>query len=260
VAKRFHIWSILKSYGYHSGVFLNGVKSEVPAELDPRGLRADSFPGQTGSRERGRRAFNSRGGRVHAREALARASKVALVGLFVALICLPVLQGCDGDENTADAGTTSSSTSIDASQSGDIEGQVGEALEVGSALVTVRALQSTFQPAVPAQRLSDQSPSAPGAGESFYQAYVRVENRDTAPIRVDPNNFACAIGDVVVGVEPTRSGPLPRSLLKNASLDLLLTFKGPAGYEALLLYDPPWYRGTVRVSPGAAVEETTTSS
>jgi hypothetical protein len=176
------------------------------------------------------------------------------------MLCLPVLQGCDGDESAADGGTTSSSTSSDASRSGDIEGQVGESLEVGSALVTVRALQSTFQPAMPAQRLSDQSPTAPGAGESFYQAYVRVENRDTDPIRVDPTNFACAIGDEVVGVEPTRSGPLPRSLLKNASLDLLLTFKGPAGYEALLLYDPPWYRGTVRVSPEAAGEGSTTSS
>jgi len=183
----------------------------------------------------------------------------ALLLLLVGLVCLPVASGCDGDENGADGETTSSSTTGEGAQSGDIEGEVGDALEVGSALVTVRALQATFQPAVPAQRVSEQTPTAPAAGESFYQAYVRVENRETDPIRVDPNDFACAIGDMVAGIEPTLSGPLPRSLLKNASLDLLLTFKGPAGYEPLLLYNPPWYRGTVRVSP-QAVEETTTTS
>ncbi len=164
-------------------------------------------------------------------------------------MCLPTLYGCDGGGEGSDAATTSSSTPRDGSKSGDIEGQVGDALEVGAALVIVRALQSTFQPALPSQRLSDQTPTAPEAGESFYQAYVRVENLGTDPIRVDPNGFACAIGDTVASVEPTRSGPLPRSLLKNASLDLLLTFKGPAGYEPLLLYDPPWYRGTVTGEP-----------
>ena len=179
--------------------------------------------------------------------------------LLIALVCLPTLYGCDGSDEGAEAATTSTSTSSDGSKSGDIEGEVGDALEVGAALMTVRALQSTFQPALPAQRLSDQSPTAPEAGESFYQAYVRVENRGTDPIRVDPNDFACAIGDAVVSVEPTRSGPPPRSLLKNASLDLLLTFKGPAGYEPLLLYDPPWYRGTVRVSPPAVQKDTTTT-
>jgi hypothetical protein len=199
--------------------------------------------------------------RVRACTEKTQAYRVMLFSLLlVALVCMPTLYGCDGDGDGADAATTSSSTPSDGSKSGDIEGEVGDALEVGSALMTVRALQSTFQPALPAQRLSDQSPTAPEAGESFYQAYVRVENRGSDPIRVDPNDFACAIGDAVVSVEPTRSGPLPRSLLKNASLDLLLTFEGPAGYEPLLLYDPPWYRGTIRVSPQAVQEDTTTTS
>lgn len=185
---------------------------------------------------------------------------VLTVSVLAALVCLPALYGCDGSENGADAATTSSSVESQGSKSGDIDGLVGDSLEVGAALMTVRALQATFQPASPAQRLSDQSPAAPETGESFYQAYVRVENRGTDPIRVDPNDFACAIGDTVAAVEPTRSGPLPRSLLKNASLDLILTFKGPAGYEPVLLYDPPWYRGTVRVTPPATEEDTTTTS
>ncbi len=184
---------------------------------------------------------------------------LVLLLLMIGVVCLPLVAGCDGEEDQVDNETTSSTTNVDGSQSGDIEGVVGDALEVGVSLVTVRALQATFQPATPEQRLSEQTPTAPEAGESFYQAYVRVENRETDPIRVDPNHFACAIGDTVASIEPTRSGPLPRSLLKNASLDLLLTFKGPAGYEPLLLYNPPWYRGTVRVSP-QVVEETTTTS
>jgi len=189
-----------------------------------------------------------------------RARRVtALLLLLIGLACVPVVLGCSGEEEQADGETTSSSISGDGSQSGDIEGAVGEALEVGGALVTVKALHSTFQPATPVQRLSEQTPTAPEAGESFYQAQVRVENRETDPIRVDPNHFACAIGDTVSRIEPTRSGPLPRSLLKNASVDLLLTFKGPAGYEPILLYNPPWYRGTVRVSP-QVLEETTTTT
>ncbi|MFH0917263.1 MAG: hypothetical protein V1912_12575, partial [bacterium] len=118
--------------------------------------------------------------------------------------------------------------------------------------------QATFQPAMPLQRLSEQTPSAPASGESFYQAYVRVENGGATPIRVDPSDFACAVGDTVARIEPTRSGPLPRSLLENTSLDLLLTFKAKAGFEPVLLYSPPWYDGVVRIGPQA--EETTTTS
>ena len=154
--------------------------------------------------------------------------------------------GCTSEEAT-DGSTTS--TDEDAQPSGDIDGTVGEAIEVGEALVTVRALQETFHPATPEQRMSEQTPVAPESGESFYQAYVKVENGGVVPLRVDPEDFACVVGDAVIGVEPTRSGPAARSLLKNSSLDLLLTFKGDAGHEPVLLYSPPWYDGTIRVLP-----------
>lgn len=222
------------------------------APVGSGGLQSDE-PRPYGPRADGPRMNDPRMGGERARGLL------VLLLLSVGLVCLPLVLGCDGDENAVAGETTSSSDTGGGSQSGDIDGQVGDALEVGSALMTVRALQATFQPAMPTQRLSEQTPVAPADGESFYQAYVRVANRDTDPIRVDPNDFACAIGDTVAGIEPTRSGPLPRSLLKNASLDLLLTFKGPAGYEPLLLYNPGWYRGTVRVSPQTVGETTTTS-
>jgi hypothetical protein len=147
--------------------------------------------------------------------------------------------------------TTSSTESVSA-PSGDIEAAVGDEIKMGYALVTVRALQPTFNPVAPAQRLSEQAPTAPEGNESFYQAYVKVENDGMTPIRVDAEDFACAVGDSVVGIEPTWSGPPDRSLLKGSSIDLLITFKAKAGYEPVLLYSPSWYDGTIRVRPVSA--------
>ena len=76
---------------------------------------------------------------------------------------------------------------------------------------------------------------------------MKVENKGVTPVRVDPEDFACAVGNSVVGIEPTWSGPPARSLLKNSSMDLLVTFKAKAGYEPVLLYSPSWYDGTIRV-------------
>jgi len=180
------------------------------------------------------------------------------VTVTLAAACLIWATSCDSGSGESVDGTTSTSADGQAPESGDIEGRVGAEVEVGDAVVTVRALQATFQPAMPAQRVSEQTPSAPAPGEAFYQAYVRVENRGISPVRVDPNDFACAVGNSVVVIEPTRSGPLPRSLLGSTSLDLLLTFKGQAGFVPILIYSPPWYQGTIRISPQA--EETTVTS
>lgn len=156
---------------------------------------------------------------------------------------------CTPDEETLDS--TSSTADSSSAPSGDIEAAVGEEIEVGHALVTVRALQPTFNPVAPEQRLSEQDPAAPEGNESFYQAYVKVENDGVTPIRVDAEDFACAVGNAVVGIEPTWSGPPARSLLKSSSIDLLITFKAKAGYEPVLLYSPSWYDGTIQVRPAS---------
>lgn len=177
--------------------------------------------------------------------------------LLVVLSCLWLAPACTIGGGGTDA--TTSSTEPEGPESGDVEGVVGETIKVGGATIVVRALHSTFQPATPEQRLSEETPTAPGTGETFYQAYVRVANTGEAatPIRVDAEDFVCAVGQAVVAIEPTRSGPYPRSLLKNTSLDLLLTFKAAAGYRPVLIYTPPWYDGMITVSP--EVEETTAS-
>lgn len=164
--------------------------------------------------------------------------------------CVGWMAGCDSDRRSSTESATSSTEKVEVG-SGDIEGAVGDRIKVGAAIMTVRALQATFQPAVPEQRLSEQTPPAPGSGESFYQAYVTVENTDVSPLRMDAEDFICATGDSVVAIEPTRSGPLPRSLLKNTSLDLMLTFKAEAGYQPILIYRPAWYDGVITVSPAS---------
>ena len=173
----------------------------------------------------------------------------SLAFLLMLSLALFSLTGCESDDGEAVDDATTSSSEGQSAESGDVVAEVGEPVTVGNARVIVNALQETFQPVLPTQRLSEQTPSAPEAGESFYQAYVRVENLATDPVRVDATDFTCLVGNTVVAIEPTRSGPVARSLLKNTSLDLILTFKAEAGFVPELRYNPPWYQGSIRVSP-----------
>jgi hypothetical protein len=175
------------------------------------------------------------------------------VAVLMAALFVVSLSGCKEDttETTEDSSVTTEGEST-AVPSGDVDGTVGDSIRVGKAVITVRAVEATFNPVAPSQRMSEQTPSAPDGNESFYQAFVKVENRGTAPLRVDPDDFACAVGSAVAGIEPTWSGPGARSLLKNSSLELVVTFKAKAGYEPVLLYSPSWYKGTIRIAPVSA--------
>jgi hypothetical protein len=180
-----------------------------------------------------------------------------LVLMLALVLGAAIATGCDSGGGSGDDQTTLSSTSgVEVS---DIQGFVGVDLEVGDAIVSVRALEVAFQPAMPAQRLDDQTPSPPAAGEGFYQAYVRVQNNGPIPLRVDPDDFVCSVGNAVAKIEPTRSGPMPRSLIEGTSLDLLLTFKAPTGYEPMLIYSPPWYDGVITVTPETVTPTTSTT-
>jgi hypothetical protein len=167
------------------------------------------------------------------------------------------LVGCKSGDDTP-GGSTTSSSEAQGVKSGDVDGTVGTEIAVADVRITVKALEATFQPAQPVQRLNDSTPVAPAAGESFYQAYVRVQNLGVAPVRVDPREFACLVGSTVVAIEPTRTGPPARSILKNTSLDLILTFKSHAGFVPELIYSPSWFNGTIRVTPAAEGTTVTT--
>jgi hypothetical protein len=181
-----------------------------------------------------------------------------LVSLLVLLLGAAMVAGCSSGDGGGNGETTLPSTT--GVEAGDIQGTVGVDINVGDAVVTVRALELAFQPAMPPQRLSDQTPTPPAAGEGFYQAYVRVKNIGMIPLRVDPSDFVCAAGNAIARIEPTRSGPMPRSLIEGTSLDLLLTFKAPTGFEPVLIYGPPWYDGVITVSPAEGTPATTSTT
>jgi hypothetical protein len=179
-----------------------------------------------------------------------------LVAVLVAVALGAWATACGQGDDGGDTGT---SVVGDPTLSGDREVGIGVPVAMGSAQVTVRALQDAFQPAPPSQRLSDATPVAPAAGESFYQAYVLVENRGQMPLRVDPEDFGCLIGNQVSTVEPTRSGPPGRSLIFGTSMDLVLTFRGPAGQDPVLVYSPHWYDGVIAFSAQVQTAGTTTT-
>jgi hypothetical protein len=182
-----------------------------------------------------------------------RRRRLALLALIAALVVSLAawLGACDSSDES-----TTTSTASTGNPSGDMEAAVGETIKLGKVVILVRALDATFNPVTPEQRLSEQTPSAPSGDESFYQAYVNIQNKGASPVRVDAEDFACAVGSSVVGIEPTWSGPPARSLLKNSSLDLLVTFKAKAGYEPVLLYSPSWYDGTIRITPAVTTQTT----
>lgn len=186
-----------------------------------------------------------------------RRRRVWLLVAIAALAAVLLVWSAGCSRGSADAGDDTTTTEASGQASGDLEGLVNEALKVGKAKITVAWLDATFNPVTPAQRMSEATPSAPEGDESFYQAYLMIENRGAMPLRVDPEDFACAVGNTVVGIEQTWSGPLARSLLKNSSIAVLVTFKAKAGYQPVLLYSPSWYEGTIRITNASATTTTT---
>jgi hypothetical protein len=121
----------------------------------------------------------------------------------------------------------------------------------------VGTLVATDRPIVP------DSPVAPGgtkaAGETYYQSRLTLENGGDKPIWLDPGNFTLRDGDQVLYLDPARSGPPPRTLLPGASLDVTLTFPGPADLRPELLFQPAWFPAglTVKGKPTGGESENT---
>ncbi len=188
---------------------------------------------------------------MKARSTVARSAAVAL--MTVALCA--VVSACGPGDAGSDTGVGRPSGGSERN----IEGGIGSGVTVGDAVITVKSLQAAFQPVAPAQRLSDEALVAPAAGVTFYQAYVRVENRGLVPLRVDPEDFVCRIGNTLATLEATRSGPIVRSIIYGTSLDLVLTFRGSTGAEPTLIYSPPWYSAIISFSSATRSQGTTTT-
>jgi hypothetical protein len=82
-------------------------------------------------------------------------------------------------------------------------------------------------------------------GQVFYQALVRIDNRGSGAVRADPYHFTLIAASAGYSIDPSRSGPIARTLLPGASFDFVLTFRGQEVPEPELLYSPKWFNGTV---------------
>ena len=113
---------------------------------------------------------------------------------------------------------------------------VGESFSVGDLTVEVTSLMPVGIPSRPRFPMTTGVPRPPGAGEAYYQAFARAENGGDAVVRFGPGDFALDADGFLIRAEPTLSGPGERSLLRGASLDLIVTFVGPAGLAPSLVY------------------------
>ena len=162
-----------------------------------------------------------------------RLGLVAAVILLVLAIALVVRWGC-GEGGIGVSGFGSG----DGRKTTNVKAVVGETVKVGGAQAVVTAFAPTEHPALPEQPLDGRVAARAGAGQTFYQALVYVKNGGSSVFRVDPRDFDLVVGNRYVSVDPARTGPAARSLLPGASLDLMVTFRAPAGKDVELRWRP----------------------
>lgn len=165
----------------------------------------------------------------------------ALVVVVAVIVLVPVLLirwSCGGE---GDPGQNGDQTA----EAGDVTVSVGERVVRGDAAVTVTAFLPTDRPTLPPSAASDAVSPEPGEGQTFHQAFVWVENEGEAPIRVDPADFTLLAAGAQIPPDLTRSGPAARTMLQGSSLQLILTFIGPAEGTPRLGYTSPWSQGTI---------------
>jgi Domain of unknown function (DUF4352) len=172
-----------------------------------------------------------------------RLGLVAAVIVLVLAIALVVHWGCgDGGIGVSGFGPSGGAKTTD------VKAIVGETVKVGGAQAVVTAFAPTEHPALPEQPLDGGAGARAGTGQTFYQALVYIKNGGTSVFRVDPRDFDLVVGNGYVSIDPARTGPAARSLLPGASLDLMVTFRAPAGKEVELRWRPAGSGTAVRFS------------
>lgn len=161
---------------------------------------------------------------------------LALVVLLV-VIALGIRQlACDGDP--ADSQEPGGGTVETVAEGSEVTVSVGETISAAGLNLVVTSLTPVAVPTGPRSPMAETPTRDVGAGESYYQAFARAESTGEGVVRVDPGDFSLDADGVLVGPEPSLTGPGARSLLPGASFDFILTFVGPEGLEPRLVYRP----------------------
>lgn len=173
-----------------------------------------------------------------------------LVTLAALLLAGSYILGCFGAGEGEEAGETTSvpSESPSSDEAVRLSAETGESLTVGDVVFQVNSLYPTVTPNVPDQTLERTEEGALREGEAFYQAHVWVANRGQKVVHVDPKDFELVAEDRRWRIDPGHTGPLPGSLLRGASVRLVVTFRAPVMEGVSLLYRPSWHPPGIEVT------------
>lgn len=166
-----------------------------------------------------------------------RMLRLLVLVVFLVAIALGIRQlACDGDPT--DPQEPGGGTVETVAEGSEITVSVGETISAAGLNLVVTSLTPLAVPTGPRSPMAETPTRSLGAGESYYQAFARAENKGEGVVRVDPGDFSLDADGVLTGPLPSLTGPSARSLLPGASFDLILTFVGPDGLEPRLVYRP----------------------
>ncbi len=164
-----------------------------------------------------------------------RMLRLVVLVVVLVVIALGVRQlACAGDSAGVQGPDSGSVSTV--SEGSEITVSVGEPISAGGLTLVVTSLTAVAVPTGPRYPMAETQTRSLRAGEAYYQAFARAENTGTDAARVDPQDFSLDADGVLVGPEPSLTGPGARSLLQGASFDFILTFVGPEGLDPRLVY------------------------
>ncbi len=156
-----------------------------------------------------------------------------VVGVVLLLaVVLGVRWGCGGDD-TASTGGDGAGLFGKVTQV-----KLGEQVTLGDASLKVAAFTPTAKPVRPAYPLDESVPGPAAAGETYYQAFVVVDNKGPSTFRFDPDDFDLLLDGTPVAPDPVWTGPSARTLLPGASLSATIGFRAPVAQNLQLRWRP----------------------
>jgi hypothetical protein len=163
-----------------------------------------------------------------------RMLRLVVLVVLLAVIALGVRQfACEGASESAGPADDGS---VAVEKDSRVTVAVGERFSIDGLDLVVTSLMPVGAPTRPRYPMANDAARQPRAGEAYYQAFVRAENRGESPARIGPEDFSLDADGVLISPVPVLSGPAKRSLLVGASFDIILSFIGPAGMEPRLVY------------------------